>query len=451
MSTTEIAYLSVKALTKYIKRKFDADPHLRQVYVRGELSNVKIHTSGHIYFTLKDDSSKIAGVMFATNARSVAFKPENGMTVLIRGEVNVFEIAGNYQLYANDMQPDGVGALFVAFEQLKEKLRHEGLFRIETKKKLPAFPKTIGLVTATTGAAIRDVLTTLNRRFPLAKVIVFPTLVQGRGSAPSIVQSIQRANQYNEIDVLIVGRGGGSIEDLWAFNDEIVARAIYESEIPIISAVGHETDTTIADYVADVRAATPTAAAELSVPNQLEISRHIIQLEQSIQTKTLHLVQLAKEKVDRLQGATVMTQPERLYRPFIERHAYLQQKLESSITRQIERKKEQFLFLKSRLDQQQPLKTVAEANTRVDQLTHRLNEVKMFKLREEQQRFVSTLRTLEVLNPLQVMGRGFGIVYKKGHVVEQITSIKEGDVLSVTLKDGTISAKVLEVSKGKEE
>lgn len=262
---TSNSYLSVKALTKYIKRKFDADPHLRDVYVTGELSNVKVHSSGHIYFTLKDDSSRINATMFRSQASKLSFKPEEGMKVFIRGDVNVYEASGAYQLYAQTMEPDGIGGLFVAFNQLKERLQKEGLFNPNFKQPIPQFPKTIGVLTATTGAAIRDICTTITRRYPQAEILIYPTLVQGACAAPNITENIYLANRHGFCDVLIVGRGGGSIEDLWAFNEEIVARAIFESRIPVISAVGHETDTTIADFVADLRAPTPTAAAELAV------------------------------------------------------------------------------------------------------------------------------------------------------------------------------------------
>lgn len=250
----EAAYVTVSALTKYIKRKFDVDPHLENIWIKGELSNVKIHTRGHIYFTLKDENARMQSVMFARQSERLPFKPENGMKVLVRGGISVYEPSGNYQLYAKEMQPDGVGALYLAYEELKKKLAGEGLFDDRYKKQIPAFPATIGVVTSPTGAAVRDVITTLKRRYPLVKVIVLPALVQGENASRSIVTRIEEANEKEICDVLIVGRGGGSIEELWAFNEEIVARAIFASNIPIISAVGHETDFTISDFVADIRA-----------------------------------------------------------------------------------------------------------------------------------------------------------------------------------------------------
>ncbi|MCY8595248.1 exodeoxyribonuclease VII large subunit, partial [Bacillus haynesii] len=267
---SEISFVTVTALTKYIKRKFDVDPHLEDIWIKGELSNVKIHSRGHIYFTLKDDNARIQSVMFARQNRNLAFTPENGMKVLVRGGISVYEPSGNYQLYAKEIQPDGIGALHLAYEELKKKLSQEGLFDEKYKKPIPAFPSVVGVVTSPTGAAVRDVITTIKRRYPLVKVIVLPTLVQGVNAGESIVSSIKEANRRELCDVLIVGRGGGSIEELWAFNEEAVARAIFSSDIPIISAVGHETDFTISDFVADLRAATPTGAAELAVPNMLD-------------------------------------------------------------------------------------------------------------------------------------------------------------------------------------
>src|SRR5699024_2499580 len=246
-------YLTVSAVTKYMKRKMDTDPHLKRILIRGEISNFKHHNRGHMYLTLKDEQSRIQAVMFKGNNSYLRFVPENGMNVLIQGDISVFEPFGQYQLYIQKMEPDGIGALYVAFEQLKKKLQSIGMFHEAHKKSLPSFPEHIGIITSPTGAAVRDIITTINRRYPLAETTLLPTLVQGENAKKSISDAIKRANDLNMFDVLIVGRGGGSIEDLWAFNEEEVAYAIYESNIPIISAVGHETDNTISDYVADKR------------------------------------------------------------------------------------------------------------------------------------------------------------------------------------------------------
>ncbi|EES72230.1 exodeoxyribonuclease VII, large subunit, partial [Paenibacillus sp. oral taxon 786 str. D14] len=263
--------LTVKELNRYIRMKLESDQVLTDVWIRGEISNFTHHSSGHMYFTLKDADSRIKSIMFASYNQRLPFRPKEGTRVIARGNVSVYERDGQYQFYVTHMQPDGVGSLYLAFEQLKQKLEAEGLFAPGRKRPLPRFPKTIGVVTSPTGAAVRDILTTLGRRYPQAAVILYPVLVQGKGAAPSIVKAIRTLNAMGEADVLIVGRGGGSLEELWAFNEEQVARAIYESAIPVISAVGHETDFTIADFVADLRAATPTAAAELAVPHTAEL------------------------------------------------------------------------------------------------------------------------------------------------------------------------------------
>ena len=270
-------YLTVSALTKYIKFKIDTDEHLKTVFLKGEISNYKKHSTGHLYFSLKDETSKINAIMFNRNAVNLNFEPNEGTKVLVVGRISVYEQTGNYQIYIEDMIEDGVGNLYIAFEALKEKLSKEGLFDEKYKKPIPKIPKKIGIITAPTGAAIKDILSTIKRRFPICETILFPSLVQGENAAPDIVNKLKIANSY-DLDVIILGRGGGSIEDLWPFNEEIVAREIFASQIPIISAVGHEVDFTIADFVADLRAPTPTGAAELAVPNMIDLTNHIKQL-----------------------------------------------------------------------------------------------------------------------------------------------------------------------------
>ncbi|GGA30695.1 exodeoxyribonuclease VII large subunit [Psychrobacillus lasiicapitis] len=444
---TSHTYLTVKALTKYIKRKFDADTHLRDVYVKGELSNVKVHSSGHIYFTLKDDAARVTSVMFAMNARSLKFIPESGMNVLIRGDINVFEAAGQYQLYATSMQPDGIGELFLAFEQLKKKLEKEGLFHPSRKKPIPSFPKKIGVVTSKTGAAIRDILTTLERRYPLSEVIVFPSIVQGPQAAPSIVKSIEQANSLNSIDVLIVGRGGGSIEDLWAFNEEVVARAIANSDIPIISAVGHETDTTIADFVSDLRAPTPTAAAEMAVPSKENLMKNVL----SYQSACLHFItkKLADEKnrFKRAMESPVLATPEKLYRPFIERYVRAEQQLQRETSRLYKDKKRSFTQIQNRFIQLSPQKVIDQHQRSVQTITNQLNQVAISTFEKNRHQFISSIRTLEALNPLKIMDRGYSIAYKNGKLVKSVTDVQQGDSIVVTLSDGRIEAIIQEVDR----
>ena len=270
-------YLTVSAVTKYLKFKFDTDEHLRTVFLKGEISNFKAHTTGHFYFSLKDEGSKINAIMFSTNAKKINFSPSEGMKVLVVGRISVYEATGGYQIYVEKMEQDGLGNLYIAFEKLKQDLAKEGLFDAAHKKTIPKIPMRIGIVTAPTGAAIKDILSTIKRRFPICETILFPALVQGENAASDIANKIDMAANY-EIDTLIVGRGGGSIEDLWPFNEEIVARAIYHSKVPVISAVGHEIDYTISDFVSDLRAPTPTGAAEIAVPNMIDLVKHIEKL-----------------------------------------------------------------------------------------------------------------------------------------------------------------------------
>ncbi|WKA56396.1 exodeoxyribonuclease VII large subunit [Planococcus shixiaomingii] len=443
-------YLSVKALTKYIKKKFDADPHLRDVYVKGELSNVKIHTSGHIYFTLKDNAARLPAVMFAANARSVKFKPESGMTVLIRGDVTVYEASGQYQLYAQSMQSDGIGDYYLAFEQLKEKLAKEGLFNAAHKKRFPRFPKKIAVITAQTGAAVRDIIITLNRRYPLAKVVLYPTLVQGTGAAPSIVKSIQTANQ-GDYDVMIVGRGGGSIEDLWAFNEESVARAIFESRIPVISAIGHETDTTIADFVSDLRAATPTAAAELAVPSKTELLDRVLSYQSGMYRTIANVISKDKAALNRLTSSFPLAYPDRLYRPFIERIERATESLQRETVQQLNRSKERHSNLNNQLQSRVPLKRIKQSEMDIDNLSRRLNQGMDRSLRNNSQQLGSAMRTLDALSPLKIMDRGYSIPYKNGEVVKSISQVAKGDQIAISMTDGTVNATVedtIPTSKG---
>ena len=443
-------YLTVKALTKYIKKKFDADPHLRDVFVKGELSNVKIHTSGHIYFTLKDSSSRLPAVMFSANAKSVKFKPESGMTVLIRGDINVYEASGQYQLYAQSMQPDGIGDYYLAFEQLKEKLNKEGLFNAVHKKSFPRFPEKIAVVTAQTGAAVRDIIITLNRRYPLAKVVLYPTLVQGANATQSIVQSIQAANK-RDYDIMIVGRGGGSIEDLWAFNEEAVARAIFDSNIPIISAIGHETDTTIADFVSDLRAATPTAAAEMAVPSKTELLERILTYRTGIYRTTSGIVASERTALNRLKASYPLAYPDRLYRPFIERVERASESLQRETLRQFKSAKEQHASMAQQLANRIPFRRIKEAEFDVKQLDRRLDSLIEQNLKESARQLSSSLRTLDALSPLKVMDRGFSIAYKGDEVIRHTSQVAPGDQVMISMQDGKLKTTINEViptSKG---
>ncbi|SOC36132.1 exodeoxyribonuclease VII large subunit [Ureibacillus acetophenoni] len=441
---TASSYLTVKALTKYIKRKFDADPHLRDVYVKGELSNVKIHTSGHIYFTLKDDETRISATMFRTQASKLKFKPEEGMQVFIRGDVSVYESSGSYQLYAQSMEPDGIGGLFIAFNQLKEKLHKEGLFNPNFKQPIPKFPNTVGVLTATTGAAIRDICTTISRRYPLCEIVIYPTIVQGAQAAPNIVKNIKLANEQNLCDVLIMGRGGGSIEDLWAFNEEIVARAIFESKIPIISAVGHETDTTIADYVADLRAPTPTAAAELSVPHQKELYQRILGSKSYLHQVMSSKLAIERNRLKKLQNSYPLATPERLYRPFTEKMIHLDMRLSRSGQVFLMKKNSELQRLDGAIKMYSPKNAIQYYGKQLDQTTNLLTRSILKLLSNKKESFSSTIRTLEALNPLTIMNRGFSVTFKEDKVIKSVSQLSVNDEITVQLQDGKARAKIID-------
>lgn len=444
----EQMYLTVHALTKYIKRKFDRDPHLQDIYVKGEISNFKQHSSGHMYFTLKDDQSKILAVMFSTYNKKVLFKPENGMKVLLRGEISVYEPSGQYQIYVKEMQPDGIGELFLAYEQLKKKLEKEGIFHPDRKKEIPSFPSVIGVITSPTGAAIRDILTTIKRRYPLANVIIYPALVQGRQAAPSIVKAIEIANERKEADVLIVGRGGGSIEELWAFNEEIVARAIYASDIPIISAVGHETDTTIADFAADKRAATPTAAAELAVP-------HVEELMERVLNRKIRLMRVIKQKVyteqkryEKLVQSYAFRYPKKLYEEKVEQLDRTLERGKRAIGLLVLEKSERFHRWQERLYLRHPKDLLAQSKKEYDQMKKRLTRNMSEILKNKQKDFLHRISILENVSPLKIMEKGYSLVYKeKDQLVKSVKDVSKGDQVQLALSDGKLICEVLE-SKG---
>lgn len=440
-------YLSVRALTKYIKKKFDADPYLRNVYVKGEISNFIHHTSGHLYFTLKDERAQISMMMNRFDVRNLKFQPENGMSVLIIGDISVYEAHGKYQLYVKSMQPDGIGELYLAFEQLKKKLAAEGLFKEQWKQPIPTFPKKIGIITASTGAVIRDIHTTIKRRYPLVQLKLFPVAVQGERAVPEIVQAIERANLNPDLDVLIVGRGGGSIEDLWAFNEEAVARAIFSSKLPVISAVGHETDTTIADFVADLRAPTPTAAAEIAVPSRLELLDKVQRMQRTLQQMYQFKMNESKKRLQTLQHSYPLQYPERLYRPFIERLAEVESRFERSTKQLLTNYGNELEYLTRRLEQQSPAQAIRVQDKELNALRNRLQYSTKQQYKHHEQRFVSTIRMLSSLNPLQVMERGFAIVYQDGEVQSSINQIEVGQPIHIQLQDGKVQATVQAIEK----
>ncbi|MBH0229826.1 exodeoxyribonuclease VII large subunit [Halobacillus yeomjeoni] len=436
-------YLTVTALTKYIKRKLSSDQHLKSVWLRGEISNFKHHSRGHMYFSLKDEQSRIQAVMFAGNNRSLKFAPENGMNVLIKGEINVYEPMGQYQLYVKEMQPDGIGALYMAFEQLKDKLEKEGLFSLERKKEIPTYPKHVGVITSPTGAAVRDILTTINRRYPIVPVSILPVLVQGERAASSVVNAIQYANQHLDCDVLIVGRGGGSIEDLWGFNEEVVARAIADSHIPVISAVGHETDTTISDFVADVRAATPTGAAELAVPSIVELREqvraHKHRLQRAMDNKHLE----SRQRLKRLQKSYAFKYPEQLMRQKEQDLDRLLERLSKQMIHTHNQTNEKWRNLHNRLLLQGPDKQIRDGSQQLKKQTKQLQMRFQDILKAKKERFHSNIDKLTLLNPLEIMKRGYAIPFSEdGEVIKHVSHVEKGSALSLKVQDGSIECEV---------
>ncbi|MBO0960804.1 exodeoxyribonuclease VII large subunit [Neobacillus sp. MM2021_6] len=444
----EQRYLSVNALTKYIKRKFDADPHLRDIHVRGEISNFKQHSSGHMYFTLKDEKARILAVMFASQSRFMKFSPENGMKVIVKGDITVYEPSGQYQIYIKEMQPDGIGELFLAYEQLKQKLEAEGLFAQEAKQAIPMYPRTVGVITSPTGAAIRDVITTIKRRYPIATVLVFPALVQGDNAAPSIVKAIEKANNMKEIDVLIVGRGGGSIEELWAFNEELTARAIFASKIPIISAVGHETDFTIADFVADLRAPTPTGAAELAVPHLDELMDRILQRQTRLLRAMNGKFQFEKERLHRVQKSYAFRYPHRLYEQKLEQLDKLTEMLVRGTSRLSIVKKDQHEVLHKRLQRNHPDQALSKAKINFDRTQKDMKRSMLQILSKKQTDFDRILSTLQALSPLKIMERGFSLAYSEDNrLVKSVKQVKENEQVQIQLTDGSLFCKVEKIKE----
>lgn len=416
-------YITVTQLTRYIKFKIDNDENLNIVFLKGEISNFKAHSRGHFYFTLKDENSRINAIMFASSASRINFTPVDGMKVMLVGKVSVYEANGGYQIYVNEMIEDGIGNLYLEFEKLKKKLASEGLFDKEKKKTIPKFPRTIGIVTAPTGAAIRDILSTIKRRWPIAKTILFPALVQGVDASKSIVEQIEKANTY-DIDVLIVGRGGGSIEDLWCFNEEIVARSIYNSYVPVISAVGHEVDFTISDFVADLRAPTPTGAAEMAVPNMVDFDNYLKQVKIRLNKAFMNNIKTKKEKFYAIRDSYILKNPLAIYEIKGQKFDNLFERLQLVSNSYIYKNRNNYLTITDKL------KVVIQKN-----------------LDYNKNRFLVSINKLEALNPLLVIKRGYSIVKKNDVAVASINALKKGDNINIELMDGRINASVVGVEK----
>lgn len=441
-------YLTVTALNRYIKRKMDTDPHLRTVWLKGEISNFKLHSRGHMYLTIKDDQSRINAVMFAGSNRYLKFKPEDGMKVLVQGEISVFEATGQYQIYIQQMEPDGIGSLHLAFEQLKEKLRRQGYFDQQYKKKIPEFPEHIAIITSPTGAAVRDIITTIKRRYPVVQTTILPVLVQGINATQSITNAINKANEMNIFDLIIVGRGGGSIEELWSFNEETVADAIFKSKIPIISAVGHETDVTISDYVADLRAPTPTGAAELAVPSQYELLERLSKMKQSLNSLVAMMVKHQQNNLERFKQSYAFRYPEQLVRQKELALDKNREQLERVFHRIVLNKSDRYMNLRTRLLTQHPRRQLDQANRELSLLIKKSNQVMNRYVEKNSTRLNRSIDKLTLLNPLEIMKRGFAVPYStEGEIIRSKDQVKPTDRITVTINDGILDCEVLDVKE----
>ena len=440
-------YLSVSQLTKYLKLKFDRDPYLERVYLTGEVSNFRRRPT-HQYFSLKDEKAVIQATIWGGVYKKLGFELEEGMKINVIGRVQLYEPSGSYSIVIEKAQPDGVGALAIRFEQLKQALAKEGLFNPEWKQVLPQFVQKIGVITSPSGAVIKDIITTVTRRFPGVEIVLYPTKVQGDGAAQEVAANIQAANQREDLDVLIVGRGGGSIEDLWAFNEEIVVRAIFESRIPIISSVGHETDTTLADFVADRRAATPTAAAELATPvTKADILAWISERENRAYQAALRVIKQRQERLEKSSKSVIFRQPERLYDGYLQKLDGLTTHLQTAM-RQTYRENlntERILSQRLRsLDLQGRLTSLKEKIQQQERLL-RSNMANSYD--QKVAKADKLMEALTMLDTSRIVARGYAMVEQGGHVIDSVTKIDEKEALTIRMRDGQVHVEVKDVQR----
>ena len=438
-------YLSVTTLTKYLKMKFDKDPYLERVYLTGQVSNFRKRPT-HQYFSLKDDRAVIQATIWSGIYQKLGFDLEEGMKINVIGRVQVYEPSGSYSIIIEKAEPDGVGALAIQFEQLKKKLSEEGLFQERFKQAIPQFAKRIGVVTSRSGAVIQDIITTVSRRFPGVEIVLYPTKVQGEGAAEEIARNIARANEREDIDVLIIGRGGGSIEDLWAFNEEIVVRAIFESRLPIISSVGHETDVTLSDFVADKRAATPTAAAELATPvTKLDLLTYLKNQEKRMATAVQNTLSKKKEALRTLSQSVIFRQPERLYDGYLQRVDQLQLRLKQSINTKLVRQQQKVLEQVHRLEQLSPINKIHRYQDRLLQL-EKLLRSQMAVVYDAKVAEVKRLsEALLMLDTSRIVARGYAIVKKEDTVLSSAKDLKKTDQVTLMMRDGQVELEVKDV------
>ena len=438
-------YVTVSALTKYIKYKFDKDPHLGRVYLTGEISNFRLRPT-HQYFSLKDENAIISATMFQSAFKKIQFRPEEGMKVLVIGKVSVFEKSGQYQINIEHMEPDGVGALYLAYEQLKKKLEAEGLFSLP-KKPIPQFPKKIAILTSESGAVIQDIQTTVARRFPIVQLVLYPTVVQGVHAVNSILKNLNLVEQ-EDYDVVIIGRGGGSIEDLWAFNEEPVVRRVAELSIPVISSVGHETDTTLIDFVSDMRAATPTAAAEIATPVLMEIHQQLRNLQTRLEQALSRQLQIKRERMQALANASIFQNPERIYQVYQQRVDQLEMRLQQIMQQSVQQKRQQLVKNQHRLELGSPSRRVQTEKQALQYLAKRLEQAQGQLMKDKKQQFQRAIQQLDLLSPLKIMNRGYGILQQEETIIKSVDQLEVNQELTIQLVDGTVRSKVTSVEKG---
>lgn len=437
-------YLSVTAITKYIKYKFDQDPHLLNVFIKGEISNFKRHSSGHLYFALKDDKGVLSAMMFKSSANQLSFNPKEGDQVLVEGRIGVYESRGAYQIYVQSMQLDGVGLLYEKFETLKKELAEKGYFDQEHKLSIPKYPKKIAVLTASTGAAIRDICSTLDKRYPLAEQVLMSTLVQGKGAKDNIINNIKEADSMG-VDVIIVGRGGGSIEDLWSFNEREVVEAIYHCKTPVISAVGHETDTTLSDFVSDVRAATPTQAAVIATPDINALYQLISNARQYLTKHITQTIQQDKHKLKQLSSYYKLKTPSLLYDQETQKLDELQKQLSRNLEQTVTRNNHKLDILQNKL-------RITPIYNKTFQFRQDFNRLNMLQtqlvnriISQKKQVLTNKLAQLDALSPTQIMLRGYSIIEKDDKIITSKNDLKIDDDITINLKDGKINANVKEI------
>ncbi len=434
----EKRYLTVSALNRYLKAKIDSDEQLQKILIKGEVSNFKHHSSGHLYFTLKDETSRINAVMFASKARKLPFELENGMKVLIQASVSVYDVAGTYQLYVDNIEQDGLGNLYLRYEQLKKALALEGLFDQEHKQEIPKFPSKIAVLSAYPSAALADIVRTIKLRFPVVRVIVFPIPVQGKGAYLHIINTLNYVDSLG-FNTIIIARGGGSLEDLWNFNEEALARAIYNCKTPIISGVGHEIDYTICDFVADCRCATPTAAGIKATPDLVELKQNVNNINYTLNTLMKQKITLNKQMLNKLNSFYLIKNPNKLFEDKKVKIDYLSDRLKDIFTYNLNLQSNKAKNLIQTFNHQANLFTLEQKN-HLNLINQTMEQLMKQKIKYEKEKLYYTLSKLNTLSPLKVLERGYAIVLKEDNVVLTVNELKTGDKIKIKMKDGSKNA-----------